>query len=83
MTTNGEALFLGLVLGDERSELSDDGVDQLLPVPVRLPELSEHGAPPPALSHPRGGGRGERGEGGGEGEEGGRERGGGGEGGGE
>lgn len=43
-----------MVLSDEVPQLLDDGVDELLTVPVRLLELSEDVVLPARLLHPAG-----------------------------
>lgn len=44
-------LVLGVVLRDEVAQLFDDGVDEFLPVSVRLPELGEDVVLPARLLH--------------------------------
>lgn len=45
-------LALGVVLRDEVAQLLDDGVDELLPVSICLPELGEDVVLPARLLHP-------------------------------
>lgn len=51
LSPRGRRTPLGVVLSYEVAQLFDDGVHELLPVSVRLPELCKHVVLPVALPH--------------------------------